>query len=79
MSEQEQTRYFVDLDWTVRVRRFKGRRSGEWLTSINVSAIRGRDVSSVEMSPERATNLIRLLNKAIVRGNAWEEEEKVKR
>jgi hypothetical protein len=72
MSQTEKTFHFLDLDWTITLQYFYGQRSQEWISSITIENARHNDVSAMRLSPEKAANLIRLLQKAIAQ--AYEME-----
>jgi hypothetical protein len=77
MSQTEKTLHFLDLDWTITLRYFYGQSSKEWISSIVIENARRSDVSLMQLSPEKAANLSRLLQKAIAQAYEWERAEAV--
>jgi hypothetical protein len=72
MSETEKTLHFLDLDWTITVEHLTERLKRERISSITIKNARHGDISSMRLSPEKAANLIRLLQQAIAQAYEWE-------
>jgi hypothetical protein len=75
MSQVEQKLHFLDLDWTITLERLKVAETNQWSNLISLKNAKRNGLPTIRLSPEKAANLIRLLQQAIAQAYEWERSE----